>query len=76
MQAHASSRAGRFRAPQRISLTLPQHVVEALLDRSAQEGRSLSNLSAYLLECSLQEGQRGAGAGASADAPQPRLIRY
>jgi len=43
-----------FRAPQRISITLPQHVFEALIDRSAQEGRSLSNLSAYLLECSLQ----------------------
>jgi hypothetical protein len=46
--------SSRFRAPQRISITLPQHVFEALIDRSSEEGRSLSNLSAYLLECSLQ----------------------
>lgn len=43
-----------FRTPQRISITLAQHVVDALVVRSQQEGRSLSNLSAYLLESSLQ----------------------
>ena len=57
MQTQPSSRTSRFRAPQRISITLPQHVFEALIDRSAEEGRSLSNLSAFLLECALQTGQ-------------------
>jgi hypothetical protein len=64
MQAHSDSRSSRFRAPQRISITLPQHVFEALVDRSADEGRSLSNLSAYLLECALQDGHGGPAAGA------------
>ena len=54
MAANERTNSSRFRAPQRISITLPQHVFEALIDRSAEEGRSLSNLSAYLLECSLQ----------------------
>lgn len=43
-----------LRHPQRICITLPHHVFEALLQRSAEEGRSMSNLSAYLLELSLQ----------------------
>lgn len=51
--------ASTFRAPQRISITLPQHVFEALVERSLLEGRSLSNLSAYLLEWSLQTSQPG-----------------
>ncbi len=72
MQTHATSQSNRFRAPQRISITLPQNVFDALLDRSAIEGRSLSNLSAYLLECSLQEPTRGAAAGIS----QPRLAHH
>lgn len=63
MQGRPSSCSSRFRAPQRISVTLPQHVFQALIDRSAEEGRSLSNLSAYLLECSLQAGQGTAGPG-------------
>jgi len=54
MPSQEPAASSRFRAPQRISITLPQHVFEALIDRSAEEGRSLSNLSAYLLECSLQ----------------------
>ena len=44
-----------FRTPQRISITLAQHVVDALVIRSQQEGRSVSDLSAYLLESSLQQ---------------------
>ena len=43
-----------LRHPQRICITLPHHVFEALLRRSAEQGRSMSNLSAYLLEQSLQ----------------------
>ena len=42
-----------FRKPQRISVTLPHHVNEALIKRSSREGRSISNLAAFLLEQAL-----------------------
>ena len=42
-----------FRSPKRITITLPQGAYQQLLDRSDQEGRSLSNLAAYLLETAL-----------------------
>ena len=38
------------RQPKRITITLSYHVHEALLTRSEEEGRSVSNLCAYLLE--------------------------
>jgi macrodomain Ter protein organizer (MatP/YcbG family) len=41
--------------PRRISITLSFHVSEALLTRSLEEGRSLSNLCAYLIEEALIE---------------------
>lgn len=44
-----------FRKPQRVSITIPQSVYEYLLKRSNQEGRSLSNLAANLLEIAAQE---------------------
>jgi hypothetical protein len=43
------------RAPRRISITLPLRPYEQLLKRSDWEGRSLSNLAAYLLEQALTE---------------------
>ena len=43
------------RQPRRISITLSYHVHEALLSRSEEEGRSVSNLCAFLLEDSLRE---------------------
>lgn len=42
-----------LRQPRRISVTLSHHVHEALLVRSQEEGRSISNLCAFLLEDSL-----------------------
>jgi hypothetical protein len=39
-----------FRRPQRITITIPWHLHQSLLQRSDAEGRSLSNLSAWLLE--------------------------
>ena len=42
-----------FRRPVRVSITVPHHIHMALLSRSDQEGRSLSNLAAFLLEASL-----------------------
>jgi len=42
------------RQPRRITITLSFHVHEALLTRSEEEGRSVSNLCAFLLEDSLR----------------------
>lgn len=53
------------RQPRRISITLSYHVHQALLDRSEEEGRSVSNLCAFLLEDALREADRqGLTAGA------------
>ena len=43
-----------FRKPRRLTITVSQHVMERLLHYSDQQGRSLSNYAAYLLETSLQ----------------------
>jgi hypothetical protein len=39
-----------FRSPQRISTTVSYQLHQRLLERSNREGRSLSNLAAFLLE--------------------------
>jgi hypothetical protein len=46
------------RQPRRISITLSYQVHEALLSRSEEEGRSLSNLCAFLLEEALRDPSR------------------
>lgn len=48
---------GRFctRAPKRLSITLALQPYEQLLQRSDWEGRSVSNLAAYLLEQALEQ---------------------
>jgi len=43
-----------FLSPQRITITVPAITFKKLLRRSLIEGRSLSNLAAYLLEQSLE----------------------
>jgi hypothetical protein len=48
-----SLKAFRSRSPKRLTITIPYTVFRALETRSAEEGRSLSNLAAYLLEKSL-----------------------
>ncbi|MFZ9621142.1 MAG: ribbon-helix-helix domain-containing protein [Prochlorococcaceae cyanobacterium] len=45
----------RSRAPKRLTITLPFTVFSALEQRSGQEGRSLSNLAAYLIERGLNQ---------------------
>jgi hypothetical protein len=45
------------RQPRRITITLSFHVHEALVHRSNEEGRSVSNLCAFLLEESLRHPQ-------------------
>jgi hypothetical protein len=43
----------QFSSPQRITITVPAMTLKKLLKRSLVEGRSLSNLAAFLLEQSL-----------------------
>ena len=50
---HPSLQAS-FRKPVRITITVPHSTHSALADRSDQEGRSLSNLAAYILENALK----------------------
>ena len=47
-----------FRSSKRLTITLPQATLEALSERSNEEGRSLSNLAAYLLESALEQRDR------------------
>lgn len=54
MAAVSTLTAPAFRKARRITITLPQSAFLALQDRSDDEGRSLSNLAAYLLESSLE----------------------
>ena len=54
-----------FRSSQRLTITMAQATLEALIHRSSSEGRSISNLAAYLLEASLdnQHERRSNGQG-------------
>jgi type II secretory pathway component PulK len=45
------------RTPQRISVTISWQLHQRLLQRSDAEGRSLSNLAAFLLEKSSGQSQ-------------------
>ena len=42
-----------FRSPKRISITIPHNAYENLIKQSDEEGRSMSNLAAFLLESAL-----------------------
>lgn len=42
-----------FRAPKRISITIPYALYAGLLAASDEQGRSLSNFAAHLLEVSM-----------------------
>jgi len=55
MTAYSSSTAPAFRNPHRVSITLPHSTYHQLLERSDFEGRSMSNLAAFLLETSLEK---------------------
>lgn len=58
-QAH-SLLAPAFRSPRGVTITLPFATYQDLLQRADGEGRSLSNLAAFLLESSLQAAQEAA----------------
>jgi hypothetical protein len=51
----AASFALLTRTPKRISITIADGVHRALIQRSIEEGRSLSNLAGFLLETALRE---------------------
>ena len=44
-----------LRQPRRITITVSDHVFRQLVQISSEQGRSLSNLAAFLLEQSLSE---------------------
>jgi hypothetical protein len=52
---HPSAAGPAFRTPKRISVTLPYAPYKALEERSTYEGRSLSNLAAFLIEEALDQ---------------------
>jgi len=50
----SQSPPGPFLRPVRVTITIPYNAYQALIERSNHQGRSLSNLAAYLIETSLQ----------------------
>lgn len=50
-----SNRSAAFRKPRRVTITIPHSTYLELERRSDEQGRSLSNLSAYLLECAIRD---------------------
>ena len=53
-QMHHSAIDSHFRAPKRLSVTLPHATYEQLVQKSGWEGRSISNLAAFLLENAIK----------------------
>ena len=51
---HGSEVQTAFRSPRRVTITLPWSTYEALQVRADAEGRSLSNLAAFLLESAIK----------------------
>jgi hypothetical protein len=52
---HCANLQVGFRKPVRITITVPHSTHLALAGRSDEEGRSLSNLAAYILENALRD---------------------
>lgn len=47
------------RRPQRLTITVSHHVADTLINQSNEQGRSISNLAAYLLERALMDPECG-----------------
>jgi len=45
------------RSSKRVTITIPFHLLTTLVTRSQEEGRSISNLLAYLLERAIDQGK-------------------
>jgi hypothetical protein len=52
-EQRASTSDDKSPGPKRLSATLSYFAYKALEDRSSREGRSISNLAAYLIETAL-----------------------
>jgi len=52
---HENSHSRAFRKPKRITITVPHSTYLDLERISCEQGRSLSNLSAHLLECAMSK---------------------
>lgn len=48
----------RYRKPRRMSMTVPDSAYQELIALSNQQGRSMSNLAAFLLEGALEHYRR------------------
>jgi len=57
-QRISSGRNLAFKSPKRITITIPHNAYEHLLKQSDYEGRSLSNLAAFILEIGIEKKQR------------------
>jgi len=53
MVAESKGKSTAFRKPRRVTITIPHATYLELERRSCEQGRSMSNLSAYLLECAV-----------------------
>jgi hypothetical protein len=60
-----------FRKPKRITVTVPDQIYRTLLERSTREGRSISNLAAYLLERAVASEKKAEEAIAEQENIQP-----
>ena len=67
----SSDRAPHFRAPRRVTITIPWSTYSDLLLRADHQGRSLSSLAAFLLELQLQS----LACSSAPAAPAPRALR-
>ena len=47
------------RRPQRLTITVSYHVADHLIQQSNDQGRSISNLAAYLLERAITDPDSG-----------------
>ncbi len=53
-QGNHNAIEAHFRTPKRLSVTVPNATYEQLVQQSGWEGRSISNLAAFLLENALK----------------------
>jgi hypothetical protein len=69
--SQATNRGGLlFRKPKRITITVPDQIYRTLQERSTREGRSISNLAAYLLERAVASEKQSEQAIAEGPVPQ------
>ncbi|MCP9777314.1 hypothetical protein KBY75_01795 [Cyanobium sp. T1G-Tous] len=63
-----------FRKPRRISVTVPDQTYRQILECSNRQGRSVSNLAAFLLEMAIASEQKDCGSSRRAIQSQSSLL--